>query len=111
MHTSQSERELCREGPYSAHLFCKAFNCGLGELQSTAYGAKSQIKQSSSVSDTREFGPTAQQQNKCAGMENGEGCGLQGENGGKPSWRHMCRKLDDRIHFFTLLSVNKDATV
>lgn len=49
--------------------FLKPFHCGLGKPESTAYRAKSQTKQSASVSDKRESVPPAQQQNKRGGTE------------------------------------------
>lgn len=49
--------------------FLKPFHCGLGEPESTDYGAKSQTKQSASVSDKKEFALPARQQSKQGGME------------------------------------------
>lgn len=51
--------------------FLKPFNCGLGKPAWTAYGAKSQTKQSATVSGKRESVPPVQQQNKQGGHEEG----------------------------------------
>lgn len=57
------------EGHYSAHLFSVAnLFSGLQEQELTVYGVRSQIKQIASVSDTSEFVPHAQKQNKWYGM-------------------------------------------
>lgn len=67
------------------------------------------MKQSASVSDTREFASPAQQQNKWGGTEKAEAHGEKNRRG-KPSWGHLHWKLADCIRFFALLSENKDAT-
>lgn len=49
--------------------FLKPFHCGLGEPAWTAYRAKSQTKQSASISGKSESVPPVQQKSKQGGMK------------------------------------------
>lgn len=49
--------------------FLQQTSSGLGGAELTVYGARSQIKQIASASDTRAFALRARQQNKWGGME------------------------------------------